>query len=130
MADPLPADRVSDSADTDLRYRRLVLLAVVVCCAVAAPLLARSRGWNDLLVAGLIRVGVVCLAAWLALPSIHRLTARSVRKGIKAGGTLLLMGAVVLLALRPRIFGPLLLLAVALTYLGKVFRRGGGERRA
>ena len=108
---------------SDERYRRIVFGVVAVACLALAPVFAHSRGWSHMLPAGMIRVGIVSGAAWLALPQLHRLTGRSLRKG----GMVIVGIVVVLLALRPRVFAPLLLVLVVLTWWRK--RSGQLPRR-
>ena len=118
-----PAKRPIDVTPTpDQRYRRIVFGISAIVCLLLAPVFAHSRGWSHMLPAGLVRIGIVSGAAWLALPQLDRLTGRARRKG----GLVVLGIVVVLLALRPRVFAPLLLALVVLTW----WRKRSGRTRA
>ena len=92
----------------DGSFRRPLIGGLAAACLAAVPLVYASRGWNNMVTAGLIRVGIVLACAWMAWPSIEKLSLKSLQKG----GLVVAVGLLVLAALRPRVFGPLLVLGV------------------
>lgn len=109
-----PSNSATLLAD-DAAWRRPMLGVLAIGCFLGLLVVVPARGWNTAMTSGLIRVGTVLAAAWFAWPKIETLTWASVRKG----GFVVLVAAIVLSALRPRVFVPAFLVLFVLTWWRK-----------
>ena len=126
----MPPAPVEPPPSPESRYRRTVFGVVAAACLAGAPFAAASRGWSHMLPAGMIRIGVVCGAAWLAYPELRKLAARRWTFGrFRRLGTLAILAALVLLALRPVVFGPMLAGLLLLTIWRRRQQTDTGPRR-
>lgn len=109
----------SNPASDDDAWRRPVLGLLALGCFGAMLWVGPRYGWNSPAAAPLVRIGVLLATAWLAWPTIERMTWRSLRKG----GFVIAIGALALTAFRPRVFLPLLAVLFVLSWWRKRSRK-------
>ena len=100
-------------------------VAACACFGAAGVIAARSPD-DQFWWGGFLRAGVVLVALWFCLPSRDRPAAWT---GLWTAPTLILIGAAVLTAVRPKVGLPVLLLVLAIRAMTNLFRRHRPSRR-
>ena len=121
--------------------RPLVGILALTCFAAAAAILFTQSNFVSVVfqeqklaideawwmwLGGFVRVGLLLAAFWVALPSRNRQAAWANVSPWTFGGMLV---AVVMVALRPRVIVPLLLVAAVLGFLLRPRRKRGSSRQ-